>query len=300
MGIQKITKDQALQAVKFMKEKARPLEKALYEFDFEDGSPDKVLEELHAFQNEDGGFGNGLEPDFRCEASSALATTIGLHHLSHIGADDSNQMVERAVHYMLQTFDEQQMGWEIVPKEVETAPRAIWWNYGGDWPWGNPSADVIGLLHHYRKLVPDDLLHKLTAFAVDYVCQLTASDHHEIQCIVRMMDALPETEANRIAGKVNELLIANVTTNPDKWSGYCLLPLQIVTSPESPFAELFKDSIPANIEHLLSTQDEDGSWKPAWAWGQFEEEFQQAKMEWSGVLTLDHIRVLHAFGILGS
>ncbi|MCG3086861.1 hypothetical protein [Sporosarcina cyprini] len=287
-------------ATAFLKEQARPLERALYEYEFENGSAEKVMEELKKYQNKDGGFGNGLEPDFRCSASSALATTIGLRHLVSIGADASNEMVQRAVRYVLETFDEERMGWEIVPKEVETAPRAIWWNYGGDWPWGNPSAEMIGLLHHYKTLVPEELLGKLTDFAVEYVCQLTASDHHEIQCIVRLMDALPESEANRIAGKVNELLVANVTTNPDKWSGYCLLPLQIVTSPDSPFADLFKDSIPANIEHLLSTQDGDGSWKPAWAWGQFEEEFQRAKMEWSGVLTLDHVRVLHAFGILGS
>ncbi|QTD39698.1 hypothetical protein [Sporosarcina sp. Te-1] len=294
-----VANEQAMQAAKFLTEKARPLEKALFEFDFEDGSPEAVMRELQAFQNEDGGFGNGLEPDFTCSASSALATTIGLQHLAHIGADESNQMVQRAIDYVLQSFDEERMGWEIVPIEVESAPRAIWWNYGGDWSWGNPSAEMVGLLHHFKTLVPHEFLNKVTAFAVDYAYQLTASDHHEIQCLVKLMKELPENEANRIAGKVNELLLANVTTNPAEWGGYCLLPLQVATSPSSPFTLLFKESIPANIDHLLSTQDEDGSWKPAWAWGQFEEDFPKAKMEWSGILTLYHLRILRAFGILG-
>ncbi|MBB4825166.1 hypothetical protein HNO89_002395 [Sporosarcina luteola] len=295
-----LAKEQAAQAVKFLKEEARPLEKALFELDFEDGSPEAVLRELQAFQNEDGGFGNGLEPDFQCPASSALATTIGLQHLAHIGADDSNIVVQRAIHYVLQTFDEERMGWEIVPPEVDTAPRAIWWNYGGDWPWGNPSAEMIGLLYHFKTLVPSEFLDNVTAFAIDYVNQLTASDHHEIQCLVKLMKELPKNEASKIGGKVNELLLANITTSPAEWGGYCLLPLQVASSPSSPFVSLFEESIPANIDHLLSTQDEDGSWKPAWAWGQFEDDFQKAKIEWSGILTLDNLRILHAFGILGS
>ena len=43
---------------------ARPLEIACYNYHFEKGSANGVLKELSAFQNHDGGFGHGLEPDF--------------------------------------------------------------------------------------------------------------------------------------------------------------------------------------------------------------------------------------------
>lgn len=293
--MEKISNEQYLQATEFLKSKARPLEKALFAFEFENGSREQVLEELTLYQNEDGGFGNGLEPDFRCEASSALATTIGLQHLIRIGADESDAMVQRAIQYALNTFDEEKMGWEIVPKEVETAPRAIWWNYGGDWPWGNPSAEMTGLLHHYKGLVPEDFLEKLTAHAVAYINEEATNDFHELQCLVKLMKELPSEEAEKIAARVREIAHHSVTTDPVKWNDYCLLPLQVVSAPTSFLYEDFQEIIPANIHHLASNQAEDGSWKPTWAWGRYEDVWEIAKQEWSGVLTLDNLRVLREF-----
>ncbi|WOV87193.1 hypothetical protein QWT69_15235 [Sporosarcina oncorhynchi] len=287
--------EQFKKAITFLTSKSRPLEAALYKFEFEDGSRDQVLHELKVYQNEDGGFGNGLEADFRCEASSALATTIGLQHLIRVGADESDPMVQKAIQYALHTFDNDKMGWEIVPKEVESAPRAIWWNYGGDWPWGNPSAEMTGLLHHYKGLVPTDFLSKLTAHAVTYIHQLETNDHHELQCLVKLMKELPAEDKGKVSDKVREIARNSVTTDPEKWHGYCLLPLQVASSPDSFLYADFKDIIPANLQHLLDTQAEDGSWKPTWAWGQFEEEWEAAKQEWSGVLTLENVRVLHAY-----
>lgn len=293
--MEKISTGQIQHAVEFLKSKARPLEKAHYEFEFENGSRDQVLEELKLYQNEDGGFGNGLEPDFRCAASSALATTIGLQHLIRIGADESESMVQNAIQYALDTFNEEKMEWEIVPKEVESAPRAIWWNYGGDWPWGNPSAEMTGLLHHYKGLVPEDFLEKLTAHAVSYINKEATNDFHELHCLVKLIKELPTEEAEKIRPRVREIAHHSVTTDPEKWHDYCLLPLQVVSSPTSFLYEDFNEIIPANIRHLASNQAEDGSWKPTWAWGRFEDIWETAKQEWCGVLTLDNLKVLRAF-----
>lgn len=297
VGIQmeKLLAEQRQNAVEFLKSKARPLEKALYEFEFEDGNRERVLEELQVFQNEDGGFGNGLEPDFRCEASSALATTIGLQHLIRIGTDESETMVQKAIQYVLDTFNAEKMGWEIVPEEVETAPRAIWWNYGGDWPWGNPSAEMTGLLHHYKELVPEDFLEKLTTHAFFYINEEATNDFHEVQCLVKLIKELPAEKAEQINARVREIALNSVTTDQEKWHGYCLLPLQVISSPASFLYEDFKEIIPANIKHLSASQAEDGSWKPAWSWGRYEDVWETAKQEWSGVLTLDNLRVLREF-----
>ena len=37
------------------------------------------------FQNDDGGFGRALEPDFRLPASSAIATAVGFQYLREAG-----------------------------------------------------------------------------------------------------------------------------------------------------------------------------------------------------------------------
>jgi hypothetical protein len=110
--------------------KSRKLEQAMFEFEFENGNKESVLAELKAYQNSDGGFGNAIEPDFRCNESSTLGTTIAFQYLSRIHANENTDMVKQAVSYFVHSVKRADFYyWEIVPKEVDTAPRAPWWNY---------------------------------------------------------------------------------------------------------------------------------------------------------------------------
>ena len=61
----KLAADRFQAARQFVEDHARPVDKAWFAYHFEDGSAVAVLEELAAFQNADGGFGHGLEMDFR-------------------------------------------------------------------------------------------------------------------------------------------------------------------------------------------------------------------------------------------
>jgi len=49
---------------------ARLIERYLFTLLFANGSREPVLAALRAYQNEDGGFGNALEPDKRCPPQS--------------------------------------------------------------------------------------------------------------------------------------------------------------------------------------------------------------------------------------
>ena len=50
-------------ARRFVYRNARPLDLARWKYHFENGSEQEVLAALSAYQNEDGGFGHGLEED---------------------------------------------------------------------------------------------------------------------------------------------------------------------------------------------------------------------------------------------
>ena len=53
----------------FILNNARLLERNLFAFHFQGGHGQKVLSALLAYQNQDGGFGNALEPDKRTMTS---------------------------------------------------------------------------------------------------------------------------------------------------------------------------------------------------------------------------------------
>lgn len=291
----KLSRKQFNLARTFLKNKARGLECALYEYEFENGSTEAVVNEVKVYQNKDGGFGHALEPDFRCQESSTLATAIALHHLADVGVGEMDETVRNGVGYLLDTFNHEKKGWQIVPRAVENAPRAVWWNYSEDWEWGNPSAEIIGLLHHYRGLVPMDFLADLTQYAINYINDLTQYEQHELLSFIKLYEQLPKDDQDAITDKLNEMVQASVTTEPERWDAYCLTPLQVVSSPSSKFYGLFKEVIPLNLASLVQKQAKRGYWNPSWSWGQFEEEWKVAKEEWKGCLTLDHLRVLRAF-----
>lgn len=68
-------------AVNFIRGNARPLEKSYLEYRFFNEDEKNVLDELEKFQNNDGGFGNAIEPDLRMPYSSPMSTSVGVRYL---------------------------------------------------------------------------------------------------------------------------------------------------------------------------------------------------------------------------
>ncbi len=97
--------------------------------------------------------------------------------------------------------------------------------------------------------------------------------------------------------KLAACVLGMVERNPQKWRGYGLCPLKVVKSPASPYYAPLREAVEANLDFLIAEQNTDGSWHPTWTWGNaFPETWPVAKREWQGILTLDALKVLRAFG----
>jgi len=290
----KLSKEQFNKARSFIMNNARKLEQAVFKLEFENGSKESVLTELKAYQNSDGGFGNAIEPDIRCTESSAIGTTVALQHLSRVQADENTDIVKQAISYLLHSVKRaDSYYWDIVPKEVETAPRAPWWSYFESSPLtGNPNAEILGYLYEYKGLVPSNLSDELTSYIMNYINKLQEPEFHELLCFLRMNERMPSNLKEHLSDKLAIMVEKCVTIQPELWQQYCLQPIQVVESPQSPYNKMFENVLPANLDYLIAGQTEEGCWNPAWAWGQFEDTWKIAKVEWQGVLTLDYLRLL--------
>ena len=109
---------------------ARPLELALWQFDFENGSPERVADMLRFYQNEDGGFGNGVEPDSWNPESSPYATMIAAGMLRGIGlAEQGQPILEGIFRYLESGVHTSERGWHFGIPSNDRYPRAPWWCY---------------------------------------------------------------------------------------------------------------------------------------------------------------------------
>lgn len=288
-------------AEEFVGTHARPLEQALFATFVYNASTAWALEELAAFQNSDGGFGHGLEPDLQFPGSSVLATTVALQHLRELGADKDHPLVLGAMRYLMDTYDHDAQAWPFVPPAIVDAPRAPWWQHESDLTkyLVNPRVEVVGYLFDYPALVPEQMRESLLVAVMAHLeNQPRRTEMHELLCYRRLVETtnLPEEARETLLKRLRPVIADAVETDPDEWRGYVLKPLQMAPTPTSPFAGQFQESIDLNLDFEISQQQDDGSWAPAWSWGDaYPDAWPHAKRAWQGVLTVGSVKSLVAF-----
>ena len=85
------------QARNFIYKNARPLDIARWKYLFENGSEEDILIALSVYQNEDGGFGNALEPDYWNPNSSPVQTWVATEIIKEINLNDKNHPIIQGI-----------------------------------------------------------------------------------------------------------------------------------------------------------------------------------------------------------
>ncbi len=139
----KLTQEQLDSVKTFVYAHGRLLERQLYELAFGKGTQLACVTTLLAYQNPDGGFGNGLEPDLRCPESSGIAAETALFLMDLVNFRDPSliQMLYRWIRL-------QQTDAGVIPHPSGSMldyPHQPWWE--------NPDDDrVLSLAGYLRKL----------------------------------------------------------------------------------------------------------------------------------------------------
>jgi len=276
---------------------ARPLERALFAFEFEGGARGAVLDALAAFQNPDGGFGHALEPDVRLPASSSIATLTGLDVLREIGADATVPALRSALEWVVAAFDPALPGWRAVPAAVDLHPHAPWWSHEHHRPGGVsdpflvPGARLLSHLQHWRALVPAKLVTDCGVAFRRHVGTLAGELGGDgLYCASTVDDAV-------VQAVVRKLALANVSRDPATWTTYVAKPLKLAPTPESSLAETLRELVDRNLDWEIEQQSSDGGWEPNWSWfGTYPEAWEVARREWRGELTRKTLQSLRAYG----
>lgn len=282
----------------------RPLERRMFENSFLGSGIDGILDELQKYQNPDGGFGNGLEPDYRLPLSSPLATSVAFQHL--LGMDDDKRaldMIKSGIKYLENTFIPERSGWLSVPSKVNDYPHAPWWHFnvdtGGtviDRHWGNPSAEIIGYMFRYWDITSELDVRSLLDYAISYINNKTDfQSPHEVYCFVRLYELLPERLAYKVRDKLTYGVQQLVSSDRNEWASYVPYPLKFVSSPESYRFVISDELINNNLDYLIEKIEYQGFICPNWTWDSYSDDWERAEKEWIGVLTLQALHILDRF-----
>ncbi|MDU1586888.1 MAG: prenyltransferase/squalene oxidase repeat-containing protein [Clostridium sp.] len=294
---------------KFILKNSRPLDMARWNYLFENGSKEEVISALKAYQNDDGGFANALEPDCWNINSTPLQTWVATQIIKEINLDDKNHPIIKGILDYLSSKDEfDGHRWHGLNTVVtnDNYPHAPWWSYRQKQESTyNPTASLIGFILKYAEKDTD--IYKsaceLSKEAYDYFKDnFPLESMHESACFVELYHYIKECSIlNLLDMKEFKILlqkqIKQVITYATKiWNtDYICKPSLFINSKSSDFYLENKEICDFEYQFILKTQNEDGSWGVTWEWNDYPEEWAISKNWWKSDIIIKNIKYIREF-----
>lgn len=260
-----------------MIENGRDLERELFRYHFENGSLQDFLEVISSYQGKDGGFKNMGEghPNY----TNAMDTSMAFQYLSEVGATSNNEIVQKGINYIIESYDQALKCWH--PRHNERA--TIW----GD----NPGAELVGYLYEYRELVPDSFLASVTEIVMSSIRNPKKPYHVFLDslCILRLAARIDEPFKTEIINRIKANIYEIIETDQGKWATtYSAKPFFFAHSPKSPLYETIKNHVFRSLENEITTQSEEGNFVLNWS-----VQDEESNRIWKSIWTMDALRALH-------
>lgn len=293
----------------FMYRNARPLELALWQHRFEGGSVENVYRALSAYQNEDGGFGHGLEADNWNPHSSPLTTQTAVDILFQLDTPVGHPIAEGILRYLDsgKDFDAAHRQWPGSIPSNNDYPRAVWWTYEGKESFDyNPTAALSAFILHYAPKA-SALYEKGLSIAREavawYLAREPFAEKHVVFLFLRLAKYaqghdVPGLDA--LAERLHMIAPMCVCSDLSKYGvEYVDRPTDLIDGPESPYYPDIAETADAECRFLIASQQEDGAWPVPWKWWtEYTAEFEVARVWWQGHIVLKHITYLKNFGVI--
>ena len=273
---------------RWMYRNARPLDLARWRFHFEDGSKEDVLAALAAHQNEDGGFGHGLEPDTFNPNSSPLQTQFACEVLYELGEiDPSHPIITGIIRYLDSGVDYKDGKWADSIPTHNDHPHAPWWHYNLENPDKvynpiNPTAHLAGFMIKYSR--PSSTAHKAREIVADvasYQPEHRYSEHH-LHCVLRMYQLCVSCGQAEICAPIDESMLRELALQDlaivNDYLVVAGLNLRLIDYADDTTIQQYAD-------YIIPKPRPDGTWNIAWSWD--DPAWAVAESWWRGYSAVD-------------
>lgn len=292
----------------FIYRNARPLDLAVFKYNFESGSREDVITALSAYQNPDGGFGWGIEADNFNPNSQPMGVWKATEYICRIGGIESEHPVIQGILRYLSSgdgFDQVRNQWNNTVLTSNSYPCAIWWKYpesGSTFSY-NPTAALAGFLIRYAK--KQSALYekgiRIAKEAAEWFIQDAPLERHIAGCFISLYEYCTDAgvmpfDGNALMEKLKEIVDRSICRDISRWGEYIPRPSAFVTSRGSRFYhEGLEELCRAECEYIKSTQLPDGSFPVPWTWGNDYKEWYVAENWCKAIITIENMLFLREF-----
>lgn len=290
---------------------ARPIELCLWQYYFENGTKEAVVDALLFYQNEDGGFGNALEPDNWNPNSTPVTTYFALSILRQIDFRDTSHPIFTGIwKYLESGKDRNDFGWRFTVESTDQYPHAPWWSYNPN----ETEADGIGITAEISAFILKygdresrlwEMAHRFADRAISLFLSETKYRGMLLQYFHVLIDTmktlnLPGYNYEQLYMVLAEKIKKAINHNPEKWESYVVRPSNLIFTPESPFYEENAEIVKKELKYLIETKPEGDVWGINWTWegntSKYQKEFAISENWWKSYRATTFMRFLRAFG----
>lgn len=286
-------------AKQFILQNARPIDLAVYNYFFEHASNKSVMDELSKYQNEDGGFGKGLEADYWNPNSSPIATNDAIVTLYRVNAlEENSEMVKDIVRYLEShdSFNEEKKCWLFAINSNKDYPHAIWWEKNDDGIHGfNPTISLAVFVVCYGNR--SSLYEEIIREGLQYLEDNDDISGDALKCYLLSYELLKKNQVDDIVDlnsmkklickRINDAVCKDI----EKYG------VEYVPVPSDFFPGIYLEFITPEIKPLIDAekavldklQKEDGGFDISWEWCTPYPEFEQARNWWRPRITIDKL-----------
>ena len=298
-----------IQTRNFIYKNARPLDRARWDYLFEDASSQNVLACLSTFQNPDGGFAHALEPDCWNVNSTPLQTWVATRILKEVHLDDKNHpLIQGILRYLLSGHEFNGHIWNglnTVPSNNDY-PHAPWWSFTKTHETSyNPTASLTGFMLKYAN--NDSSSYGLACSIakeayIDLKKRFPLESMHEVACYVELYEYLKECNITQVIdldefkGLLHQQVDTILTRKTDTWNtDYVCKPSLFIKNKASDFYLGNKEICAFELEFIRQTQRTDGTWDVAWSWDDYPEQWAISKNWWKSDIIIKNCAFVKAF-----
>lgn len=290
---------------------ARHFELSLWKYYFEGGSKDDVISALSYYQNDDGGFGNSLEPDNWNPNSTPYTTLYAINILIDIGFTDIDHPVYQGIlRYLYSEKDLKDYGWMFCVPANDNFPHAPWWSYNEEANLTESIGVTAGLSAFVLKYTDKNSgLYKKTALLVKKLMNYLLSGNNfgdmGIGGYICLTDTMIELglegyDYDSIQLRINELVKKSIEYDVSKWKYYGVRPSNYIRSPQSVYYNDNRDITDKELNYLVDTIPENDVWGITWTWFdnniKYPKEFAISENWWKSIKAIEKMCFLKNFG----
>jgi len=296
----------------WMYRNARPLEMAIWQYEFENGSKDSVIKALSFYQNEDGGFGNALEADSWNPASSPYTTLTAINKLKDLNITDKNHSMIQGIFRFIESGEHStEKGWIFNIPSNNDYPHAPWWTYDKEANEYESIGVSAGIACFLLRFADQDssLYHKVISIVDTLVEKVKTPGNFGDMGVggyCELLEAIPvlglsnRYDIDLLTKTVKKLVYNAIERDSSKWAYYGKTPSSFISSPESIYYKENEEIMQKELDYIIEHRPDNGVWGITWSWFDLNEiypkEFAVSENWWKADIAIGKLKLLRKFG----